>query len=428
MQPIWYNALPYSCFRMTFTRDDSFRAAQWAAFASSVSILLSIAASQILLGIAIALLLYARTKLRLPRCWLPLAFFLLGTMISLAFSSDPRHGMPQVRKMYVYTMLIVVFTTIRETRMARRLVLAWGAVGAAVATLGIIQFIGDVQAANAQHQDFYQFYLPHRITGAMSHWMTFAGEEMQVLLMLMAFVLFAPGGKRFWIWIVCLILLATAELLNETRTVWLALAVSGFGLAWYWKPKAAMISTVVIVSALWFAPGSVHDRFISIFKPKKDVDSNEFRYITRRAGWEMVKAHPLLGLGPEEVHAQMPDWIPKDLERPLPPGYYGHLHNFYLQYAAERGIPTTLMLVWMLLMILYDFGRGLSRLPPGRSDARFVLLGGIASVVAVMVSGLFEHNLGDSEVLTMFLTMVAIGYTALETRKPEKVAAFPVVT
>src|SRR3981189_3025730 len=127
MQPIWYNALPYSCFRMTFTKEDSFRAAQWVAFASAGSILLSIAASQILLGLAIALLLYSGQKPRLPRCWLPLALFLLGTMISLAFSSDPWHGMPQVKKMFVYTMLIVVFTTIRDTGMARWLVLAWGA-------------------------------------------------------------------------------------------------------------------------------------------------------------------------------------------------------------------------------------------------------------------------------------------------------------
>ena len=30
----------------------------------------------------------------------------------------------------------------------------------------------------------------------MSHWMTFAGQEMVVLLMLLAFLLFAPIGKR----------------------------------------------------------------------------------------------------------------------------------------------------------------------------------------------------------------------------------------
>jgi hypothetical protein len=31
-------------------------------------------------------------------------------------------------------------------------------------------------------------------------------------------------------------------------------------------------------------------------------------------------------------------------------------------------------------------------------------------MVAVLVAGLFEHNLGDSEMLQVFLTLIAIGY------------------
>ena len=69
-----------------------------------------------------------------------------------------------------------------------------------------------------------------------------------------------------------------------------------------------------------------------------------------------------------------------------------------------------LMMLWMLLMILHDFFQALRRLPPGRSDERFLLQGGIATVIGIMVSGLFEVNLGDSEVLTVFLVVVACGY------------------
>ena len=35
-------------------------------------------------------------------------------------------------------------------------------------------------------------------------------------------------------------------------------------------------------------------------------------------------------------------------------------------------------------------------------------------IVATMVAGMFEHNLGDSEVLTMFLVVAACGYVAAE--------------
>jgi len=50
--------------------------------------------------------------------------------------------------------------------------------------------------------------------------------------------------------------------------------------------------------------------------------------------------------------------------RPLPIGWYGHLHNIYLQYAAERGIPTMLMMMWMLLQILFDFWKGFAHCRP----------------------------------------------------------------
>ena len=100
------------------------------------------------------------------------------------------------------------------------------------------------------------------------------------------------------------------------------------------------------------------------------------------------------------------------MERPLPEGWYGHLHNIYLHYAAERGIPTMLALMWMLGKILWDFLHALRRLPPGASDARFLLHGGVAVMLAILVAGFFELNLGDSEVLFMFLTVVAAGYTA----------------
>jgi hypothetical protein len=72
------------------------------------------------------------------------------------------------------------------------------------------------------------------------------------------------------------------------------------------------------------------------------------------------------------------------------------------------------MLMWMLGLILYDFLRGLRSLPPGRSDRRFLLHGGVAVLLATLAEGFFELNLGDSEVLTMFLVVVACGYLALE--------------
>ncbi len=103
---------------------------------------------------------------------------------------------------------------------------------------------------------------------------------------------------------------------------------------------------------------------------------NEFRLVTWQTGLRMIKAHPLLGLGPEQIkrHDGKPEpspvfmqYLPPDTPFPLPSGWYGHLHSIYLHYAAEREMPSAmLMLVWMLLPDAQRFfGKAVGRLPAG---------------------------------------------------------------
>jgi O-antigen ligase len=92
----------------------------------------------------------------------------------------------------------------------------------------------------------------------------------------------------------------------------------------------------------------------------------------------------------------------------LPEGFYGHLHNIYLQYAAERGIPATLFMVAFLIWPAWLWFQTARRLPQD-STALWALNLGIAVVIGVLITGIFEHNLGDSEVLA--LTLSALGAT-----------------
>jgi O-antigen ligase len=128
----------------------------------------------------------------------------------------------------------------------------------------------------------------------------------------------------------------------------------------------------------------------------------------------MIEAHPWLGLGPEMPRIEFDRYVPADISRPLPEGSYIHLHNLYLHYAAERGIPTLIVFFWLLGKIVHDFWRGLQALPSGDRERRFLLHGGIAAVLAVLVDGVANINLGHSPILTMFLVIVACGYIALD--------------
>ena len=216
-----------------------------------------------------------------------------------------------------------------------------------------------------------------------------------------------------WIWIVVGLVSSLGLLLAETRGVWIASIVAGLYLVWFWRKWLVLAVPIVIAAAVLFSPDVIQQRFTSILVPSSR-DSNDFRRVTWRTGLRMIERHPWLGLGPEMPRIHFDEYVPADIPRPLPVGSYIHLHNIYLHYAAERGIPTLLAFLWLMGRILVDFWRGLRTLPPGRSDRRFLLHGGIAVVIATLVDGVANMNLGDSEVLTMFLVVVACGYLALE--------------
>jgi O-antigen ligase len=133
----------------------------------------------------------------------------------------------------------------------------------------------------------------------------------------------------------------------------------------------------------------------------------------------MIQAHPWFGVGPEMVLPKLMEYVPWEYRRPvnrlpLPNGWYGHLHNLYIHYAAERGVPTALALLWLLAMALWDFLRALRRLAAGPGVEKAILHAAVAVIVGIAVGGLFEVNLGHSEVLALFLAVVACGYVAVD--------------
>ena len=390
------------------------RAAFYLTCGSAVAILFSIAVSQILLALAFASLLLSGQKLRFPPIKLPLLLFVGGTVISLLLSGHVRDGTPQIRKFFVLLILLLVSSTFRTLAEVRAIVLIWTGVASLSALRSLFQFLQKYQEARELGRNFYDYYVGERITGFMSHWMTFGGEEMIVLLLLAAYLFFSPDRKWKIAGWLCGAILCVSLVLGFTRSIFLLGVPAGLlYLLWFWRRWLVVAVPVAAAIAMLFAPISLKERVTSIFQPHGATDSNMHRVITRRTGFEMIRRHPLFGLGPEQVKAQFDDYVPADIPRPLPEGWYGHLHNIYLQYAAERGLPTALALFWMIGKILFDFAAALRR-SAADPEARFVLHGAIAMILAILAEGFFEYNLGDSEVLTMFLIVVGFGYIARE--------------
>ena len=93
------------------------------------------------------------------------------------------------------------------------------------------------------------------------------------------------------------------------------------------------------------------------------------------------------------------------------PCFYQHLHNNVIQLAAERGVPALLFWLWFMLQVVWDHARWFLRLrSSGRTEDLVFPVLALPAVTSLCVAGLFEFNFGDSEVLTVFLALVAGAY------------------
>ncbi len=265
------------------------------------------------------------------------------------------------------------------------------------------------------HRNFYEYYVGNRITGFVSHWMTLGGQEMIVLLMLASYLFFSQYGRWKTAGWIGATVISVSLVLGETRSIYLlGFPLGLLYLLWFWKRWLVVAVPAAAIVAILISPVWMKERAFSVFKPHDQEDSNQFRVVARRTGFEMIRRHPWFGVGPEQVKdPHFFTYVPVDIPRPLPMGWYGHLHNIYLQYAAERGVPTALALFWMIGKILYDFVIAARRVAL-KEEARFILHGAIAVIIAILAEGFFEYNLGTTGVLLPFLVVVGLGYVARE--------------
>jgi O-antigen ligase len=118
----------------------------------------------------------------------------------------------------------------------------------------------------------------------------------------------------------------------------------------------------------------------------------------------MIRSSPWVGIGPNMVQRDFEKYLTPDISRPLPEGFYGHLHNLYLQFAAERGVPALLAFLWFIGAALVYVVRQASAM------SRWAAHAAVAVILGVLTAAFFEVNLGDSEVLRMFLSVIACAY------------------
>jgi O-antigen ligase len=352
---------------------------------------ISIAVADIFLALTLvcwaAYVLVHDVRLEVPRFFWPLAVYATLTLVSAAFSPDPRASFIDSKQLVLFLIVPMVYQFGRGDR-ATSVLKVVITVGALSATIGIVQY-GLLNYNN----------LGQRPQGALGHYMTYSGLLLLVISAAAAQLLFG-SRDRGWT-VVVMPALLVALVLTFTRSAWVG-ACASVALLLALK-DFRLLPVAPIVAALFFAlaPAQITQRFYSMFD-LHDPTSRD-RVAMLREGASMVRARPLTGVGPNMVQRLYEQYRDASAVERINP----HLHNVPVQIAAERGLPALAVWTWFVVVTMVDLAR-LQR----HVRVRWLAAAALAAMTGMLAAGLFEYNFGDSEFLMLLLVLITLPFAA----------------
>ncbi len=365
----------------------------------------ALALSNLFLGAALALVLsdrQLRARLRSPSplIWWVVAYWgslVLATLASRDLSASYGH----LGETFSLATLVLVPVFLSSERRARRMVDAMILTGVVLAALGLLQLgfgFGD---------------LDRRIRGPFSHYMTFSGVLLLSGMLLLARQLtrrsgIDTGSAHPWLHQrllggLGLLVLGTALVASLTRSAWLAAAGTGVALLAAVDWRRLWVVPLLVAVSLILAPVSTLVRAVSIFDLEEV--SNYDRLCMAWSGLKMLAHRPILGLGPGEVKREYPMYRHPTAPRRTVP----HLHNSYLQLAAERGLVGLGAFLLLMGSSLWRAWQGWKRHQNlGAVADRY--LGATAALLAALAAACFEDNWGDTEVQRYWLAVLGLAW------------------
>lgn len=386
-------------------RDPLERALFMLTAAGIAATLVSIAASQAFLFSALLcgswLLLRNRSKPpALEQLGWPLLAFFIWTILASFASANVLLDLTITRKFLIFLVLFLAPAILQRQGGIRWMYHAIFVAAGASSLAGVAQYLSNPDRD-----------LLNRISGFMSLWMTYSGLQMLVLVSLFAYGMLY-GWRRNW-WAPPLALaLGLSLYLSLTRNAWLGAAAGVLTVLALRRPRAIMAFALLLSLLGIFGPAVIQERLRSAFD--REDTTTQGRIELMETSLRLIRENPWFGVGPKSVNTEalryrgnheFPDWL------------YQHMHNNFLQIAAERGIPGLILWLWLMIRLAWDAFKTL-RASKGDAggesnlESSFAATAALGSWAALMASGLFEYNFGDSEVLTLFLFIMSAPYAS----------------
>ncbi len=364
---------------------------------------LSIAVSQIALGLALLVMLYRWVfqKEAPPVTGLEKTAALLAVwaLVMIPFSTNVSQSLVFYRRFYLFS---VIWVAASSATTDRRRLLMLGALLAGAVAISIYGQIHHAQLAGG--------FLSERMT-VLFNSMTSGALLMMAILVVAGFVIMPGVGRRLKIGISIAVLPVVLGLvMTMTRSAQLGL-LAGLGIMLLLaRPRVfgmflGVLLAATVVLAL-FGENLMSERMWGRINPKYIAggENTSLRLEMWRGGLEMVKAHPITGVGDRGLEEISPEYYTSEMGL-----YFGHLHSNIVHMAAIWGIPGVIfgqLFIWAGLWFLIKRWRRLRRSPPDTPLQAGWVLAAVGVWVSFFIAGLTEWYFGDAESLLIYLAII----------------------
>jgi len=362
-----------------------------------------------------------RLEIRLPRGLTgTLAVLASGFLVILAVASgtafNPQEGLIHTFQFFLTFLATVLFaaSVMQEEERLPRLFKALAVALIIQSLAGILQFYRLAFISPGESSRTVARALPYGLMGNRN----LLGSALALLFPPCAYLVYAGsknwkliGGAALWLGTYGL-------LLTQTRSAWLALGAAllassalvlllrnrlGSALVTGWYKALGLFAAGVVLAVLLSLAipnnqglgGSLKSRAASLATPTQATGldgSISVRLLWWRQCLQMMRAHPVVGIGPGNWSVVIPQYgCGKPGEAPaIASGnaLRDHAHNVYLQTGAETGVAGFLLYASLWVVAGFLALRGI--LAADRNDRRMLGLAGLATMGVYAVDSLFS--------------------------------------
>ncbi|MDP2941124.1 MAG: O-antigen ligase family protein [Candidatus Omnitrophota bacterium] len=348
---------------------------------------------------------------------MPVLFFFIISLLSITHSINLKDSLVggMLRLLLFSSLMFIIAAELKDERQLRRVAYS------IAASLMLVTFDGLWQIRAGR--DFIAGREPVLNLGLMRATASFKDSNLLGIYLsgftplLLGLALYGESIRRKVFFYLSAAIALAGILLTYSRPSFLAIYIVLIFFAIARRHKALLIFLVILTLLFpFFVPQSVKNWAKDVEYNPLRMMCNDDRIAVYRNSLNMIKAHPLIGLGTNNYMKSYKYYKERPEYRNIVTLEYMRAHNMYLEMAAELGLTGLGIFFWMLFRLFAAARAAYKRLEGNYLKIIALSLG--ACLLAFLINGLTESSFYYSRVAPVFWyisgLILGLGRSSLE--------------